>query len=58
MDLYLVLIRANQQLKHFEEAFNALELLRNLEKSFENHIHGDEMINIKLDLEAKLAQKN
>ncbi|MGD1334646.1 tetratricopeptide repeat-containing diguanylate cyclase [Vibrio harveyi] len=57
MDLYLVLIRANQQLKHFEEAFNALELLRNLEKSFENHIHGDEMINIKLDLEAKLAQK-
>lgn len=57
MDLYLVLVRAHQELKNFEKAFDNLGRLRNLEKSFDNHVHGDEMINIKLDLEAKLAQK-
>lgn len=57
MDLYLVLVRANQELKQFEKAFDNLGRLRNLEKSFDSHVHGDEMINIKLDLEAKLAQK-
>ncbi|HDM8238939.1 TPA: GGDEF domain-containing protein [Vibrio campbellii] len=57
MDLYLVLVRAHQELKNFEKAFDNLGRLRNLEKSFDSHVHGDEMINIKLDLEAKLAQK-
>ncbi|MFN1530768.1 tetratricopeptide repeat-containing diguanylate cyclase [Vibrio jasicida] len=57
MDLLLVMVRANQELKKFEAAFDYLGQLRSLERNFSSHVHGEEMINIKLDLEAKLAQK-
>ena len=57
MDLLLVLVRAHQELKRFEAAFDYLGQLRSLERNFSSHVHGEEMINIKLDLEAKLAQK-
>jgi len=56
MTAYLVLVRSYQKLKDFEKAFDNLDRLRDLERSFDSHAHDEEMINIKLNLEAKLAQ--
>ncbi|MFH4497097.1 tetratricopeptide repeat-containing diguanylate cyclase [Vibrio diabolicus] len=57
IDMLSVLVNANQTLNNFEAAFRYLTQLRELEAEFSHHIHGEEMINIKFDLEAKLAQK-
>ncbi|WP_274005636.1 diguanylate cyclase [Vibrio parahaemolyticus] len=57
IDMLSVLVNANQVLQNYEAAFRYLSQLRALEEEFSEHIHGEEMINIKFDLEAKLAQK-
>ncbi|EOX3941915.1 MULTISPECIES: tetratricopeptide repeat-containing diguanylate cyclase [Vibrio] len=57
IDMLSVLVNAHQILNDYEAAFHYLTQLRELEAEFSHHIHGEEMINIKFDLEAKLAQK-
>ncbi|WP_182025104.1 tetratricopeptide repeat-containing diguanylate cyclase [Vibrio rotiferianus] len=57
MDMLLVLVQASQELKQYEQAFHYLSKLRSLEKDYDSHADGEEMLDIKFDLEAKLAQK-
>ncbi|MGR5195992.1 tetratricopeptide repeat-containing diguanylate cyclase [Vibrio rotiferianus] len=56
-DMLLVLVQANQGLRQYERAFHYLSKLRDLEKEYADHTNGEEMLDIKLNLEAKLAQK-
>jgi diguanylate cyclase (GGDEF)-like protein len=55
--MLLVLVQANQGLRQYERAFHYLSKLRDLEKEYADHTNGEEMLDIKLNLEAKLAQK-
>ncbi|MDF2153384.1 tetratricopeptide repeat-containing diguanylate cyclase [Vibrio sp. CAU 1672] len=52
-----VLVDAYQAQKNYESAFHLLAQLRQLEQEFTSHIHGDEMLTTKFDLETKLAQQ-
>lgn len=55
--MLLVLVKANQALGRYEKAFYQLSKLRSLEKEYASHVNGEEMLDIKFELEAKLAQK-